>query len=86
MKKWIVTEEELQAAEAEAIASGKEKFDWATFAQLYTHQHGDCEDLPLDESQVDSFKYKARYYSEDNIRTVADFARFMDEEDAKGEF
>ena len=83
MINWIVTKEELQEAVRKAEKTGKQPFDWLEFISLYTHQHGDCEQLSAD---GDQFRYMAGYYSHPDIMTVAEYAKYRDETDASGEF
>lgn len=71
-------------AEATALLSGKEAFDFARFATLYLHDTGSCESLPPDApSHIQSF-YRRMYYEGPHDETVDDFAARLNHLDACG--
>lgn len=60
----------------------KEPFDYEKFAQLYLHDRGSCQKLTGQESDGVKAQYERRYYDHPEIKTVKEFADYLDEMDA----
>lgn len=60
----------------------KESFDYEKFAKLYQHDRGDCQKLTGQEPDYVKAQYERRYYDHPEIKTVEDFANYLDEMDA----
>lgn len=72
-------ESRLADAKAKAHAEGKEPFDFAKFAGVYPHDTGSCERLRPDEPACVQEQYVLEYYLDyPEIRTVEEFAEFLD--------
>ena len=72
-------ESELAAAKEQALASGKEAFDFAKFAGLYPHDTGSRERLRPDEPDWIRAEYERKYYLDfPDVRTIEEFAGLLD--------
>ena len=60
----------------------KEPFNYEKFARLYLHDRGSCQKLTGQESDGVKAQYERRYYDHAEIKTVKDFADYLDEMDA----
>ena len=60
----------------------KEPFDYEKFAKLYLHDRGSCQMLSGQESDFVKAQYEARYNDHPEIKTVKDFADYLDRMDA----
>ena len=65
-----------------AHQNGKEPFDFNKFADLYSHNAGNCEKLSHDESEDTKEYYQRWYYRYTDIETIKEFADFLDKNDA----
>lgn len=59
----------------------KEPFDYDKFVKLYLHDTGDCQQLTGDEDEDVKEEYEMRYYWHPELRTVAEFAEYMNRSD-----
>lgn len=65
----------------DAVVNDKEPFDYAKFAKLYLHDTGDCQQLTGDEDDDVVEEYEMRYYWHPEIKTVEEFADWMNKAD-----
>ena len=59
------------------VTRDKEPFDYEKFVKLYLHDTGDCQQLTGDEDEDVREEYEMRYDWHPEIKTVAEFADFL---------
>lgn len=60
----------------------KEPFDYEKFTRRYLHDRGSCQKLTGQESDGVKAQYERRYYDHPEIKTVKEFADYLNEMDA----
>lgn len=62
--------------------TAKEPFDYEKFAKRYLHDRGSCQKLTGQESDYVRSQYERRYWDHPEIKTVKEFADYLNEMDA----
>lgn len=62
----------------------KEPFDFEKYAKHYLHDRGSCQKLTGQEPDGVKAQYYRRYYDHPEIKTVKEFADYLDEMDSTG--